>query len=80
MQRVSLISFPNDSQNSATLAVRSAERVDFEKNTPMSNTVGNKTSGTQGFNDYLRNINQQNESDAVFIVDDQPGTSSKPSS
>ena len=55
------MSYPyNEVNNSATMASRStgsANRVDFEKNPQMNNTVGDRSTGTQGFNDYLRNIN-----------------------
>ena len=69
MQRVSLISFPNgEINNSATLAARSSERVDFDKSTPMNNTVGNKS--TQGFNEYLRNINAPSDNDTPLLIDD----------
>ena len=84
MQRVSLMSYPyNDVNNSATMASRStgsANRVDFDKNAQMNNTLGEKSTGTQGFNDYLRNINQQKDSDAVLLVDDQTGLASGPNS
>ena len=59
----------------AARSAGSSNQVDFEKNANMNNTVGNKSSSTQGFNDYLRNINQQNESDTVKI-DDIPGPAS----
>ena len=75
MQRVSLISFPNhEVNNSATMAPRSNERVDFEKGTPLNNTLGNKS--TQGFNEYLQNIHQPSD-DTPLLIDEQPGPASR---
>lgn len=56
------------------MAVRSNERVDFEKGTPMNNTLGNKS--TQGFNEYLRNIHQPSD-DTPLLIDEVPGPASR---